>query len=175
MFLEESTIDRYYELNNRIKAVELRIITGEGENLGVMKTQDALNLAREKGLDLIVITPNSVPPVAKILDFKKFLYQERKKKSTAKVKSKKSELKEIKLGPYTGEGDVTRWVERAKEFLEEGNRVKVTVTLRGRENLYPDLGFAKINKFQEALSAEARQESETKQSGNIISTVFVSK
>ncbi len=151
----------------------MRVITGEGENLGVMKTSDALNLARGKELDLIVVTPNSVPPVAKLLDFKKFLYLEKKKKST--VKSRKSGLKEIKMGPSTGEGDVNRQIERAKEFISEGNRVKVTITLRGRENLYPDIAFDKIRKFQAALEETAKPEADARQMGNMISMVLVAK
>ena len=141
----------------------------------MISKSEALRVANERGLDLVLISPDSNPPVAKILDFSKFLYQERKKKSSAKAKSKKSELKEIKLGPSTGEGDVKRQIDRSREFIEEGNRVKVTVTMRGRENLYPDIAIEKIRRFEVELGDIAKLENEPKRTGRMIWTVFVAK
>ena len=169
------SIKKYYSINEKIRAKELRVISDEGENLGVLPTQEALKLAREKELDLVLIAPAINPPVAKILEFNKFLYEERKKKSAAKTKSKKSELKELRFGPTTDEGDVSRLIYRAKEFIEDGNRVKISVVLRGRENLYPEIGFEKIKRVESDLSQIAKTESEPKKMGNTISMVFVRK
>lgn len=138
-----------------------------------MPTGEALKKAKESDLDLVLIAPEVNPPVAKVLDFSKFLYQEKKRKSA--TKSKKSELKELRFGPSTGEGDIKRHIDRAKEFLEEGNRVKVTVYMKGRENIYPEIGFEKINRFVAELSLIAKTEDDPKRTGNTIWTVFVKK
>ncbi|OGC46062.1 translation initiation factor IF-3 [candidate division WWE3 bacterium RIFCSPHIGHO2_12_FULL_38_15] len=162
----------YYRINERIRSPQLRVITGTGENLGVMSTADALKLAKEKELDLVLISEQANPPVAKILEYNKFLYEERKKTSAVKAKAKKSELKEFVFGPTIGEGDIAIRVERSKEFIKEGNRVKISVKLKGREAEYPDLGFEKIKRFQEELADVAKLESEPRRNGKIISATF---
>ncbi|HLB51939.1 MAG TPA: translation initiation factor IF-3 [Patescibacteria group bacterium] len=159
-------------MNERIRSPQLRVITGTGENLGVMSTADALKLAKEKELDLVLISEQANPPVAKILEYNKFLYEERKKTSAVKAKAKKSELKEFVFGPTIGEGDIAIRVERSKEFIKEGNRVKISVKLKGREAEYPDLGFEKIKRFQEELADVAKLESEPRRNGKIISATF---
>lgn len=141
----------------------------------MISTQEAISEARKRGLDLVLIASESKPAVAKILDFNKFLYQENKKKSAAKAKSKKSEIKGIKIGPSTGEGDIKRHLERAFEWIEDGNRVKVVVTMRGRENLYPERAFDKIDKFAEELKEVAKAEDTPKRMGNTVSLIFVAK
>lgn len=140
--------------------------------MGVMSTADALKLAKEKELDLVLISEQANPPVAKILEYNKFLYEERKKTSAVKAKAKKSELKEFVFGPTIGEGDIAIRVERSKEFIKEGNRVKISVKLKGREAEYPDLGFEKIKRFQEELADVAKLESEPRRNGKIISATF---
>ena len=151
------------------------MISEEGENFGVLSKEDALKIAVRKDLDLVIIAEKANPPVAKVLDFKKFLYQERKKASSAKAKSKKSELKELRFGPSTGEEDVRIRVERAKEFFEEGNRVKLTVILRGREKAHPELGYEKINEVVKNLEDVAKPEKEPTKIGGNISVTLVSK
>lgn len=141
----------------------------------MMRKEDALRLARENGMDLVVIAESAKPPVAKILDFKKFLYQERKKASSVKAKSKKSELKELRFGPATGEEDVRIRTERARKWLEEKNRVKLTVKLRGREREHPELGYEKIENVVKDLENIAKPESEPKKIGGMISVVLVAK
>lgn len=143
--------------------------------MGVIPTHQALAEAKTRGLDLVLIATETQPPVAKILDFNKFLYQENKKKSAAKAKSKKSELKEVRIGPSVGMGDVQRYLTRAKEWLEDGNRVKVTVSMRGRENLFPDKAFEKVALFTEGLEEVAKPEDVAKRLGNMISIVFIAK
>lgn len=140
-----------------------------------MKTQDAFKLAQEKGLDLIVIAENTKPPVAKILDFNKYLYEERKKASAAKTKSKKSELKELRLSSTIGEWEFNIRVRRAKEFLSRGNRVKISLKLQGRKMEHPEIGFEKVKKFISDVSEVAKTESEPRLMGNVIIVTLVSK
>lgn len=151
----------------------LRVITVDGENLGVLKTEEALRAAEERELDLVLITEGANPPVAKILDFNKFLYDERKKSSAAKAKSKKSELKEFVFGPTIGESDIQVRISRSREFLEDGNRVKITIKLKGREAQYPQLGFEKIERFTKELKDLAKPESAPRLMGNIINVTYV--
>lgn len=126
-------------------------------------------------MDLVVISPNAVPPVAKILDFRKFLYQEKKEKTKSKVRSKKSEVKEIRFKPFTGEGDINWQIDRAKEWISEGNRVKVWVAMRGREGAHPEICFEKLKKFEAGLAEVAKIEGKAEQKGNIVSAVFLPK
>ena len=132
-------------------------------------------MAREKDLDLILISENTNPPVTKILDFNKYLYEERKKFSSAKAKSKKSELKEFRFGPTIGESDMATRIERAKKFIKDGNRVKISIKLKGREAAYPQIGYEKVKKFISGISEIAKTEAEPKLIGNIISVVFVGR
>lgn len=166
-------IDNYYSVNHKIKDRELRVITVDGENLGVIKTEEALKIAIDRGLDLVVVSPNATPPVAKILDFKKFLYQERKEKSKAKIRSKKTDTKEIMFKPFTAEGDLTWQIGRAKEWLTEGNRVKVWVAMKGRSATHPEISMDKMHKFVSELDALAKPESAPEKKGNIISVIFI--
>lgn len=162
-----------HEVNFWIKSQELRVIDEEGNNVGVLNKKEALDLAKARELDLVVISPKAVPPVARILDYNKFLYEERKKASASKAKSKKSELKEFRFGPTIGEGDLNQRIERAREFIEDNNRVKFTIRLKGREMKYPEIAFEKIGIITNALSEVARTEQQPKQSGNRVEAIFV--
>ena len=164
-----------YSLNNRIRYPTLRVIGDGGDNLGVISTKEALQVAREKDLDLVVISEKANPPVAKILEFSKFLYEDRKKQSAIKSKSKKSETKEFVFGPSIGEGDLEKRIERTKEFLQDGNRVKITVRLRGRQRAHPEIGFEKLDKFIEELEEIAKVEEDPKLRGTLIAVTFVKK
>lgn len=132
-------------------------------------------MAQEKDLDLLLVSPNAVPPVAKIVNFSKFLYEENKKKREAKSKSKKSELKEFRFGPSVGEGDINRYAQRTSEFVKEGNRVKICVKMKGREMLFPQVGFDKIKKIEELIKNDAKLEAPAKQMGNMILAIFLPK
>ncbi len=151
------------------------MISTKGENLGVMKTGEAIQKARDEEMDLVLVVPNANPPVAKIVEFSKFLYEERKKASTAKAKSKKTDVKEFRLGPTTGEGDIQRFVKRAKEFIENGDKVKITVKMRGREVMFPEIAYDQIKKIEKELVEVAKLENEPKRMGNMISGIFVGK
>lgn len=168
-------ITKRYQVNDRIRAKELRVVDEGGNNVGIISTQDALARARAAGLDLVVISGNSDPQVAKVLDFKKFLYEENKKRSSIKAKSKRSELKELQLRPTTGQGDVDQRIVRAREFIEEGNRVKFAVSMRGRQNLFPDIALQKLEAVTKELRDVAKQESEPKLNGNTYWVVLVRK
>lgn len=120
-------------VNGQIRAREVRLIGAEGENLGVMSTSDALRQAQEEGLDLIEISPNTEPPVAKIMDWGRFKYEEQKRASEARKKQKNIETKELKFSPNIEEHDFMFKFKAARRFLEEGNKVKVSMRFRGRE------------------------------------------
>ena len=119
-------------INERIRASELRVVGPEGENYGVISTEEALVKAKEKGLDLIEISPNAVPPIAKIMDYGKFLYDHKKKEKERKAKASTVETKSVQVKIGTGEHDLELKARRASEWLKEGNRVKVELFLRGR-------------------------------------------
>lgn len=159
-------------VNEHIRVPEVRLIGTDGENYGVLTTREALNRAREEELDLVIITEKAQPPVAKIVDFSKFLYEERKKQSANKNKSAKSDTKEFIFGPNIGEGDLNIRIERTKEFLREGNRVKMSVRLSGRQKAYPELGYDKLNRVISELNTVAKVEEEPKLKGNLISVTF---
>ncbi|GIW69644.1 MAG: translation initiation factor IF-3 [Patescibacteria group bacterium] len=132
----------------------------------MLDTERALRIARDKELDLLLVAPNAQPPVAKIVDYAKFLYDERKKLSAARAKSKKSELKELRFGPSTDEGDINRYINRAKEFLADGNRVKITVKMRGREMMFPEVAFEQLKKVERGLAEDGKIESPAKRMGS---------
>ena len=146
-----------------------------GENLGVMETRKALQLAEEQELDVVVITENANPPVAKIVDFNKFLYAERKKQSDAKGKSKQTELKELRLSTTISEGDIMQRMNRAVEFLNEGNVVKVSLMMKGRQAMFPQVAKEKLERFIKLMEPVAKVESEPKRMGNTLSVTFVKK
>ncbi len=129
-------------INNFIKAPELRVITDDGENLGVITLAEALTQAKARNLDLIEISPNATPPVAKIMDYGKFQYDEKKKQKVAKSRTQTSELKNVQVKIGTGEHDLELKAKKASEWLKEGNRVKIDLYLVGRSK-YMDINFLK--------------------------------
>lgn len=141
----------------------------------MMKTSDALKLALTKELDLLLIAPNTEPPVAKIVNFNKFLYDENRKERANKAKAKKSEIKELRLTSMTSEGDIQRFIKRAKEFLAEGDKVKISVRMRGRQITHPEVAREKLAKVQVGLAEVAKMESEPKILGGLLWVVFTSK
>ena len=132
-------------INHQIRAAELRVIGDEGQNYGVLSLQDAIKKAEELGLDLIEISPNAVPPIAKIMDFGKFQYAENKKQKAAKAKSHVTEVKSIQVKGGTGEHDLALKAKQASEWLKEGHRVRVNLFLTGRAK-YMEMKF-----FQERI------------------------
>jgi translation initiation factor IF-3 len=127
-------------INEEIKAREVRLIDSEGEQKGVISTQDALVMAREANLDLVEIAPQAIPPVCKILDYGKFRFEQEKKSREAKKNQKLIKNKEIRMQPKIDTHDLEFKSKHIKEFLEEGNKVKVTIRFRGRELAHTELG-----------------------------------
>lgn len=130
------------KINHQIKAPELRVITEDGENLGVISLSTAIAEAQKRGFDLIEISPTAVPPVAKIMDYGKYLYDEKKKQKSAKAKVVTAELKIIQVKIGTGEHDLELKAKKVSEWITEGNRVKIDLFLVGRSK-YMDLNFLK--------------------------------
>ena len=126
--------------NNRITSPDVQVIGSDGENLGILNLNDAINRAKDVGLDLIEIAPNAKPPVCKIMDMGKYKYDAQKKANKAKKKQKKIELKEIKLRPVTETHDYNFKIKNAQKFLSKGDKVKFTVQFRGREMQHTNLG-----------------------------------
>jgi translation initiation factor IF-3 len=134
------TRDTGPRVNDRIRAPEIRLIGAEGENVGVVTPQRAMQMAEEAGLDLVEISPNADPPVCKIMDFGKYKYEQQKKESEARKKQKTIDVKEIKFRPNTDTHDYDVKMRSVLKFLQEGDKVKVTLRFRGREMAHADLG-----------------------------------
>ena len=122
---------KFYPTNFRIEAPTLRVIDAEGKQVGVTSKEEALKIAQERELDLVLIAPHAEPPVAKIIDFKKFLYQEEKKLKEAKKGIKKSIVKDINLSLFIAQGDLDRLSEKAREFVTDGSQVRLNLALKG--------------------------------------------
>jgi len=137
-----------HRINNNIRVPEVRVIDDEGKQLGVMATSHAMQLAEDKGLDLVEVSPNSKPPVCKFMDYGKFKYREQKKETEAKKKRVETSLKELRIRYRTDSGDLETKLKKAREFLEEGDKVKFSMRFRGREVMYVDLG---VEKFEEII------------------------
>ena len=132
---------QHWRINDQIFAKELRVITSEGKQLGVLSRSDALSEAKKAGVDLIEIAPKATPPVAKIIEFGKFKYQEEKKLKVQKKKTKTAEIKEIRFSPFIGSGDFKTRIGRVKEFLGDRNKVKLVVKFKGRQMNSKKFGY----------------------------------
>lgn len=139
-------------INNTIRATEVRVIGADGEALGIISIAEALSLAEQQQLDLVEVSPTAVPPVCRIMDYGKYKYQQSKKLQEARKKQVHVEVKEIKLRPKTDEHDLQFKVKHARRFLEEGNKAKVTLVFRGREITHMDIGRAVIERFASELA-----------------------
>jgi translation initiation factor IF-3 len=144
--------------NNRISSPEVQVINSSGENLGIINTNEAIDMAREEGLDLIEIAPNAKPPVCKIIDMGKYKYDNQKKANKAKKKQKKVELKEIKLRPVTEAHDYNFKLKNAQKFLLKGDKVKFTIRFKGRELQHSNLGYDVMKKIQEDIKDNGKVE-----------------
>jgi len=141
-----------FRINNAIRAREVRLIGPDGENVGVVPIQEALTIAREADLDLVEVAPNANPPVCRVLDFGKFLYEKAKKDREARKSQTKIEVKEIRLRPKTSEHHRSFKVRDAKRWLEEGKKVLVRIRFRGREIHYPEIALEDLKDIAEELS-----------------------
>ena len=139
-YFQRRTKPKGPKANERIRSPEVQVISHDGKNLGILKTQEAINIARQEGLDLIEISPKANPPVCKIIDIGKYKYDLQKKANKAKKKQKIVNLKEIKLRPVTEIHDYNFKIKNAQRFLTKGDKVKFTVQFRGREMQHTNLG-----------------------------------
>ena len=140
--MKNDKLKNQYRINDQIRVREVRIVGDNGST--VVPTRDAINMAREQGVDLVEISPNANPPVCRLIDYSKFLYQQKKRQKEMKDKQVKVEVKEIRFGPQTDEHDYQFKLKHAKEFLEEGNKVRAYVFFRGRSILFKEQGEVSI-------------------------------
>ena len=155
--MKNDKLKNQYRINEQIRVREVRIVGDNGST--VVPTRDALNMAREEGVDLVEISPNANPPVCRLIDYSKFLYQQKKRQKEMKAKQVKVEVKEIRFGPQTDEHDYQFKLKHAKEFLEEGNKVRAYVFFRGRSILFKEQGEVLLLRFANDLEEFGKVES----------------
>jgi len=154
--------------NERIRATQVQVISDDGKNLGTLSTQEAINIAKQKGLDLIEISPNTNPPICKIIDIGKYKYDLQKKANKAKKKQKIVNLKEIKLRPVTEIHDYNFKIKNAQKFLSKGDKVKFTVQFKGREMQHTHLGHELMQRIINDTNALGKVEVQPKFEGRQI-------
>lgn len=159
-------------INREIRALKVRVIDKDGNQLGVLSIAEALSRAESAGLDLIEIAPNAEPPVCKIIDYGKYRYQLTKKEKENKKAQHQVKVKEIKVKPHTDDHDVETKLKHAKEFIVKGNKVRLTCVFRGREMMHPEFGEKVIKRMVEALGEIASPESPAKMLGRSLSVVL---
>ncbi|MEO6655728.1 MAG: translation initiation factor IF-3, partial [Pyrinomonadaceae bacterium] len=164
-----------HRTNERIRVPSVRVVTEDGETLGVMDTRDAIQEARTRGIDLVEIAPNAKPPVCKLIDYGKFLYEQKKKAHEAKKKQVTVEVKEIKFRPGTDDHDFDYRMERARLWLAGGDKVRATIAFRGREMTHRELGSKILKKLTLDLADLADVEVYPKMEGYQMFTIFLPK
>ena len=162
-------------VNEMIEVSEVRLIDADGEQVGVVSTQEAIEMADEVGLDLVEISPNVDPPVCKILDYGKYKYQSQKKANEARKKQKVIEVKEIKMRPGIDEHDYQVKMRSVNKFLGNGDKVKMTIRFRGREMAHQELGMKVLDRVREELDEVAKVEQFPKTEGRLMTMVVAPK
>ena len=162
-------INRSIRTNEAIRARELRVVGAEGEQLGIMSKTEALKVAQEAGVDLVEISPNADPPVAKVIDWGKYQYQQMKQQKKNRQSNKASELKQMRFGLKIGTNDLEIKLRKIREFLEEGHKVKLLVFFRGREMAHRELGYQLIERVVTALEDVAVVEQKPLMAGRNLS------
>jgi translation initiation factor IF-3 len=162
-------------INQEIKSDQIRLISSDGEQLGVVPLQEALNKADNVGLDLVEISPNTNPPVCKILDYGKYVYEKQKLDKKNKKKQHVIHVKEIRVRPNTGDHDLLTKLSRAKKFLEAGDKVKITVMYRGREMARQDMGVDTLNRVVDILDEFAEIDKQANMEGRRLSLILSPK
>ncbi len=162
-------------MNREIDRASVRLVGADGEMIGVVPIREALRVAEEAGLDLVEVSPNADPPVCKVLDFGKFKYESQKKKNEARKKQKIIDVKEIKLRPNIDDNDYNIKMRNARRFLDEGDKVKVTMRFRGREMAHQDLGMNVLIRVRDELDTLAKVEQMPKIEGRQMIMVLAPK
>lgn len=163
-----------HRINERIRVPEVRVV-GDNIEVGIYPTARALAMAHEQGLDLVEISPNAKPPVCKILEYKKFLYEKKRKEKEMKANSKQSEVKEVRFTPGTDDHDFEFKTKHAIKFLQDGNKVKAYVQFKGRAIMFKDRGELLLLKFAERLSEYGALEGMPKMEGKRMLAMFAPK
>jgi len=158
-------------VNDRIRIREVRLIDDEGTQVGIIATRDALEMAREKGLDLVEVAPNAVPPVCRLMDYGKFRYEQSRKERESRRNQHVVELKEVRLSPKIDDHDLDTKGRQAAKFLGEGDKVKLTVRFRGREMAHTDIGMGLLVQLAEQLRTSGAVELAPKMEGRAMSMV----
>ncbi|MGO3122673.1 MAG: translation initiation factor IF-3 [Advenella sp.] len=162
-------------INAEIRIPEVRLIGVDGEQLGIVKTAEALRLAEQEGIDLVEIAPNAEPPVCRIMDYGKFKYQEQKRQQEAKAKQKIIQVKEVKFRPATDEGDYQVKLRNLKRFIEDGDKAKVTLRFRGREMAHQELGMRVLERVRDDMAELVQVEAMPKLEGRQMVMVLAPK
>ena len=174
--MEVLTIAKFdHQLNEEIQDKELRVIGEDGAQLGIMSAEEANALAEEQGLDLVKISPNTVPPVCKIMDYSKFCFDQKKREKEAKKNQRVVEIKEIRMSPSIDTNDLNTKIKAAIKFLMDGNRVKVSVRFRGREMAHTDIGERLLLQFADACTEVAAMEKNPKLEGRFMAIFLAPK
>jgi translation initiation factor IF-3 len=168
-------LDKQVNVNDRIKAPEVRVIGQGGEQLGVLNIRKALEIAAQDHLDLVEVAPNAEPPVCKIMDFGKFKYQQNKRSQEAKKKQTVIQVKEVKIRPKTDEHDLLTKIKHIRRFLGQKDKAKVTILFRGREIAYADQGTKVLERIREELKDEAVVEQSAKMEGRNMIMILAPK
>ena len=167
------SIARQYRVNERITSPQVRVIGGDGSQLGVMDTRRALQMARDAEVDLVEVAPNSEPPVCRLLDYGKLLYLSAKKEKESKRGQKSTEQKEVRFRPNIGTHDLDAKVRKVREFINDGSKVKLTVRFRGREAAHQQLGLAVLRRVADEMKDEIRLERPPAMEGRSLSMVLI--
>ena len=163
---------KFYRINQQIAAQNIRVLDENSNQIGVLSRAEALAKANELGLDLVEIAPQAQPPVCKIIDYKKFKYLEEKKQRESRKKAKPSGGKELWLGPFMSENDLQVRVERGKEFLKDGYKLRLAVKFAGRQITHPEFGWNVISKMTKALEGYGKVEKPPKFEGRVLATTL---
>ena len=159
-------------INGEIRASQLRVIGASGEPLGIMSRSAALDVARDAGLDLVEISPNAEPPVAKIVDWGKYQYQKMKEQQRSKKSARTSEIKQMRLGLKIGQNDLDIKLRKVRKFLSDGDKVKIQVVFKGREMAHPEIGRNILDKILESLSDVAIADQKAVMAGRNLSVMI---
>lgn len=170
-----NNISKNHPINNEIREKELRVISDSGEQLGIMSSKEAQNIADERELDLVMISPTATPPVARIMDYGKFIYEQAKKEKEAKKKQKVIDIKEIRFSPSIEEHDIAIKANNAAKFLKDGDKVKVTIRFRGREAEHSHKGNDILDSFFKKVEEFGTIEKPAKMEGRNMIMVIASK
>ncbi len=168
----EESISKELRVNEKIRAREVRLVGEDGKQIGIVSLREALEIARQRGLDLVEVAPTAQPPVCKLMDYGKYRYEQTKKEREARKSQKVISIKEIRLRPKIDEHDFQTKLKAAERFLMEGNKVKLTVLFRGREQAHAELGQELLDRMVAELASVAQVEQASKAEGRTLAMVL---